>query len=536
MQVKIGRRVLLRGSFKRILYSLCFCMFCVIDQRVRTANGSAGWLETFRDLTGVVMAVVIMSHYKRSDFLRWRMPYLVWSIAAMMGCAVAFYWGTRNQICLKDWFVVLLNVFLYGYIVIHTFISVAIEKRVPKLNRRFAVLWLIMMVLMVVSRSNYIWPFCYLVMFGCFYLTNYDKEEQEDLFQGMLNGIILGFFIIQGLCFVFRPYDEIRYKGMYLNTNINALFYLEVLAAVLTKIVCATKTNSNKWLRIYYWLGAGTVLSFLFMTIGRTAWMTAFVLGVFFLWGLKKIQGKKIFKNGIALILCMCVTFPLCFGAVRYLPPLFHHPVWFAGEWNTDRVHSWDPWDSEKYVELDELMDSAVGRIVKSVTDILKHSPFLLHTDAAEAEGGYVLTSEEGKDGILMRYTIYAHYATRLNFWGHPKEGQGFQVTEGYFAWHAHNIFLQYGTDFGIIVMVLFAVVSIGACLILRKNFLISKSELKLGYLFFALVPILYGLFECSWRTGALSILTMFVAWREVICMHETSGNIGDIRQEKLEE
>lgn len=529
MQVKIGGKVFYNGSFKRILYSLCFCMFCMIDQRVRTANGPDGWLETFRDLTGVVMAIVIMSHYKLSDFRRWKIPYIVWSVVGAVGFAAAFQWGVLNQMCLKDWFVVLLDVFLYGYIVIHTFISVAIEKRAPQINKWFGGLWLIMMVLMIVSRSNYIWPFCYLVMFCCFYLTDYDKEEQEDLFQGILNGIILGFFILQGLCFVFRPYDEVRYKGIYTNTNINALFYLEVLAAVLTKIVYITKRNSSKWVKLFYWLGAGAVLSFLFMTIGRTAWMTAFVMGVFFLWFLKKIQGKKkMLKNGLTLILCMSLTFPLCFGAVRYLPPIFHHPIWFAGEWYESRVHSWDSWDSEKYVNLDEFMDTAVGRIGKSIRDILKHSPFLMHADAAEAgEDDTLLTSEQRSDSILFRYTIYKRYAAYLNLWGHPKENQRLQITEDYWTWHAHNIFLQYGIDFGVFVMILFMVLSIGVCVVLRKRFLADRQEQNAGYLFFALIPILYGIFECSWGTGALSTLMMFVAWRKAVCDEEIPERIG---------
>ena len=46
-------------------------------------------------------------------------------------------------------------------------------------------------------------------MFVCFYLTRYTEQEKEDLFQGMLDGIILGFFLLQGLCFVFRPYDVV---------------------------------------------------------------------------------------------------------------------------------------------------------------------------------------------------------------------------------------------------------------------------------------------------------------------------------------
>ena len=44
-------------------------MFCLIDQRSKTCSGLDGWLETFRSLTGVVMAIIIMSHY-RWDSLR----------------------------------------------------------------------------------------------------------------------------------------------------------------------------------------------------------------------------------------------------------------------------------------------------------------------------------------------------------------------------------------------------------------------------------------------------------------------------------
>lgn len=529
MQISIGGKVLYSSSFKRILYCLCFCMFCIIDQRVRTGNGSEGWLETFRDLTGVIMAVVIMSHYKRSDFMRWKIPYLVWSIVGLTGCTIAFYWGVQNQMCLKDWFVVLLDVFLYGYIVIHTFISVVIEKRVPKLNKKLAILWFVMMVLMIVSKSNYIWPFCYLVMFGCFYLTDYNIEEQEDLFQGILNGIILGFFLIQGGAFVFRPYDDVRYRGMYANPNINALFYLEVFAAILSKIVYITKRNRSKWIKLYYWIGAGIVLSFLFMTIGRTAWITAFLMGVLLLWFLRKIQRKKkLLRNGLALMLCMCLTFPPCFGAARYLPPLFHHPIWFAGEWSERKVHSWDAWNSEKYVEMDELIESAVGRLDESIKELLNHSPFLLHVDAAESGEGLlsqqqkaVLTTEEGKDGIMLRYTIYRYYMQHLTLWGQPVGEQGFQVTSSYWAYHAHNIFLQYGADFGIIVMFLFMIVSVWAVCSIGRKFGINKSEQDAGYLLFALVPLLYGIFECSWGTGALSILMMFVAWRRVVLKSE---------------
>ena len=200
MKAGISRKKLsVNMSFRRIVYSICFCFFCVIDQRVRTAYGTSGWLETFRDLTGTVMAIIILSHYKFSDFQRRKIPYLVWSAAGGSAAVLAFIWGIYNQRCLKDWFVILLDIFLFGFIVIHIVIDLAVEKKRVKLNKNIAVLWFLMLLVMIFSRSRLVWPFCYLVMFGCFYLTDYDRDELEDLFQGTLNGFILGFFIIQGL-------------------------------------------------------------------------------------------------------------------------------------------------------------------------------------------------------------------------------------------------------------------------------------------------------------------------------------------------
>lgn len=56
LESKLGKKILYPYSWKRILYMLCFFMFTVIDQRIKTCSGLDGWLETFRDITGVVMA------------------------------------------------------------------------------------------------------------------------------------------------------------------------------------------------------------------------------------------------------------------------------------------------------------------------------------------------------------------------------------------------------------------------------------------------------------------------------------------------
>ena len=165
MRKLIEKRIGAVIPFRRILYSICFCAFCVIDQRIRTAYGGNGWLETFRDLTGVVMAVLILSHYRSDDFRKWKIPYLLWTVAGIIGGIAAFLWGMKNQRSMNDWTVIILDVFLFGYIGIHMVIDFAVEKKRVKLNRKYACVWLLMMLLMIFSKSDLVWPVFYLIMF-----------------------------------------------------------------------------------------------------------------------------------------------------------------------------------------------------------------------------------------------------------------------------------------------------------------------------------------------------------------------------------
>lgn len=552
---------------KRFLYTICFFVFCLIDQRIKTASGLDGWLETFRELTGVVMAVLILSHYHFSDFKKRKIPYLVWSLFCVIGGAFFVLRGQSVRYFMNNRIVLVLGVFLFGIVLLHTFFELVSERKRPQLDKRFAALWLLMLVLMAVSRSEYRWPAVYLVMFGCFYLTDYTREEREDLFQGMLNGIILGFFLMQGWCFVFRPYDAIRYVGVYSNCNLNALFYLVVLAAVLTKLLYVYRAECSRWIKLYYWLGTGTVLAFLFLTISRTGWMTAAVLVFVTLLFLRTVTAhrsffKYVIKNGLLVVLCFCLTLPLVFGAVRYLPPAFHHPVWFFGEWNENKVHSWDKWDSEKFVNPDRFLRTVSNRLtpivealfdgasgdaettgeqeavgkqeaireqesagqeaqgtaaVQSDTKELQVSPLQQQLYDEAFAAGYAIDPADRKNSLLVRSAIYRYYAHLLNFRGHPGSEQGFQITPDHNIGHAHNIYLQYGVDFGVPVMLLFILLIVWSAVGFVKQFRAEKSEQPAGCLLFLLVPAVFGLLEYCWGAGSLTITLLFVIWRRMI-------------------
>ena len=508
---------------KRILYTICFFLLCLIDQRTKTGSGLDGAIEVFRNLTGVVMAVIIFSHYKWKEIAARKWPYLVWTVIGVAIGAAYVIFGQPLQYYRNGRFVAALDILLFGYVMIHTFIAAVIEKKLPEINKKFLIFWVVMMLLMIFSRSNYIWPFCYLVMFGCLYLTDFTKEEQEDLFQGCLNGILLGFFVFQAYCCMFRPYDEIRYKGIYNNSNIAVTFYLVVLGVVFAKILYVTKEKKHKAWRIFYWLGAGVLYAFVFMSIGRTAWVASFLMGLVFLAWYCIYTGKKVFlRSGMLLLLCACLMLPVTYSLVRYIPPFFHHPVWFWGEWNEGKVHSWDAWDSGKYTDFTQLIGEALGRVAEITDRYAEANPLIIHAKAAEQtdqrwENAVFKMAEI--DPILVRKTIYSHYLSNLNLTGHRTDEQGFQLSPYFWVGHAHNIFLQYATDFGIPMAICFIILNAWGIVVLVKNIMCNKSISAAGFLFMMMVPLLFGMLEYAWGTGSITVILLFMAWREAMIL-----------------
>ena len=110
-------------SKKRILYTICFFLFCVIDQRTKTGSGLDGIIETFRDMAGVLMAVIIMSHYKWEEFMAYKIPYAVWTGIGVVAGVLFVVLGQPLAYFMNERVMVSLDVLLFGYVVIHTFIS-----------------------------------------------------------------------------------------------------------------------------------------------------------------------------------------------------------------------------------------------------------------------------------------------------------------------------------------------------------------------------------------------------------------------------
>ncbi len=531
--------------WKLVLYTLLFGFVCVISQRSQTMAPDNGWLYGFRDLTGMVVALLVLSHYRLSDFKAYWKFHLGWLVIGIAAMVIAFPLLAARAPYVNHRMVLLLVLFVWGFVLIQTICTIVKERRYPKLNKFFAGVWLVMMLLMCVSKNDELWPFFFAVMFSAFYVTDYTKEERSRMFQGLLNGLIGAFFLIQGLAFLHRPYEvyNVRYLGLFSNCNNNALFYLFPLAAVLVKLYLCRKNHARWWWHLYYWLGVGVVLSLIIFTIGRTAWITAFVMVLLFLLIQKRDWRKSIVIYGLVAVLCTALTFPLCYAAVRYIPPMRHHVVWFYGEYAPYKIHSWEPWDSEKYVKLEGFLDVAFGRVVTSLEGIIKRLPFVIEADAADRDAiveefyanslpifeSYELIG----DGYNVRASIYKHFLGKLNMFGHIEEEVDVMLYPDAWLGHTHNIYLQYGMLFGIPVMLLFIFLTFGGLMKGWRMLKRTKNPEYMAYFYMILIPALFGMFELTYGYGHMAITLLFVAWRMLLVQENLEENYVELSAEE---
>lgn len=538
-------------NLQRLTVALCILAVCVATQQMQTAAWYTGILDFSRDALGVLMAVILMTHYKWEDFKKYKVLYIVWSVVGVIGGIVFIPMAVaaRGDYLKADTFIIWLGFFLMGYCVLHTLISIIIEKYRPKFYMPLFVIWVVMLLLMIFSRSDYLWPECYFVMFLCYYMTEQTPDQRTNVTKGLVDGMILAFIAIQVHSLLCRPYDRVRYYGNFCNPNQNCMFLCMCLAAILAKILIVTKENKRKIVKIFYFLMAGVCYSFIFMTMSHSGYLATFVVTVFFLIAYCRIREKKIFvRMGLLLATVFAVSLPVTYCAVRYIPTVHPHVLFYFQEGYSDaRVHSWDDRQSPKYISFREMMQGVLGRFgrrffsyddfkyfmvgeedpdslkiainsVELPLDVLLYAMNNVEDVETDPDKIPLLndTREDGENSFLVRYTIYKWYFTHLSLRGMPYDEQGFQLTETHWIQDTHDIYLDYGINFGYPVMILFTVfIWWGIGRLVRRG-LKEKDLLKLSSLMIALIPPVFGLFEFAWGAGMISTVALYLSFKEM--------------------
>lgn len=527
---------------KKWIVTIAAILLCFIDQAKGSAYGGVYLVAI--NLTGFAIAAMILIHYQPRDFMK--PAHLAWFLIFLL----AFFHfkdlasiGTLYE--KGQWITGALNIWLFGHIAIAVFYYYFSRRKVPAIRWHFLGIWILMMLGMIHSRYDSLWPFWFLCMFGCFYLTDYTKAERECVFDGLLNGIIISFFLIQGFGTFFRIFESIRYEGMYTNCNINALFYLMVQCAVLGKWYSFVILDKSIWFKICACVGNGILIAYCALTIGRIA-MAVMLLNTALLLFLllfvdKKYRLSKISLRFAGVVLAAIYSFPIVFSSVRYVPVHMASPLLLGAQYTArNTIENFEP-KEERFISieifikyflgrLDQLLDAELLEELKfSQLDINPFSPALTAkasdaadpTDIPEPMGSGTtkedpLYDDAGRiNKFNIRVDIYKGYFMRLNFAGHEKKEVDLWITKNHYFGHCHNFLLQMLYNFGWIPGILFGCMVLITIVYFFARCVFFRDEHRQFFLCSLLLVTSFagfGMLELDWELGQMPFTLFFVA------------------------
>lgn len=508
-------------------YMLCFFVLGTIDQRRGSAPGEVQMAAA--NCVGLVIAGMLLPSLEWEKFRN--KVYIIWTGIALLGGTAASIWGWQYRLYKEQWLTGVLNVVVWGYLIIYILREWRTLIIVKRLRQPFFWCIELLFVFMIVSVYGKVLSLWMLLIFGGFYLIGIPEERRTDFSQGLLNGIILWFFVQQILAFGFRPYDYVRYRGMYSGETQNGIFYMIVYCAFLCKWILAKEKGKH---RIEVWLNfllAAASISFMLFTGGRSSLMGAAV-STLFIYAIYDIIIKKSFYKWmlhVALLgVCVVFSFPVVYSAIRYFPTALHHPIWFEGEYSErSSVRSFDSWDSERYISFGQAVNANIGRILKLIgVDINQwtskelSSLWTLRVYASEmaepgssAEVPYISEDFDRSDAIAVRKAIFTYYIERLSLFGHSKEQAEFYFTKKVVIGHAHNMLIQMAYDYGIFAGIFFLGLNLYNLARLIKRACRMPSDGSWCWLAFAIAIFFYGMTEMAIVPGTITWVLLYLSF-----------------------
>lgn len=506
----------------KLWYMMCFMLLGLIDQRRGSAIGEIQML--FSNLTGIVMAMLLLPSLNYHKFKE--KIYLFWTPVCLIFTVIAIIWGQRLWPYREQWIAAVLNLTCWSYLLIYIvreWKTLDIGERLKQPYYWCVLAFLMLMALSAHEKSETLW---YMLIYGGFYIIGIPENRRRDFMVGMLNGIIAWFFIQQVIAFGFRPYDYVRYRGLYSGETQNGLFYMLTYCAFFVKWVWGKEEKQNKWLCRFYFLMAAGNVGFMILAGSRSGLLGAVVVTLALLTMYDIVRRKSFYQwmlHGVELVLCAVLLMPAVYSCVRYLPTILHHPIWFEGEYSEEEsVRSFDSWDSSRYISVEEMIDNNIGRILHAVgIDITSENyqsslgGMKVYAQELQASGEsgstpenpYILDDVDKNNPMWARIVIYSYYWNHLNLEGHIGAGQGFYITAWTFLGHAHNMFLQTAYDYGVpagILFILIWICGIYQALRMRK----PEGWACTAYL---LAIACFGMLEMVVTPGQITVVIMWV-------------------------
>ena len=377
------------------------------------------------------------------------------------------------------------------------------ERVTAKLCYPYAVLVAVWMILMVVYRNGRDWILQMAVMFVVFYYCMWRWDRRNELLRVFCNGIILNFIYMVGFCLLHRPYLRFRHNrfGMGFHTVTMTGYYLAMVLAAIVIRLFIRYGKTKRWIDCWKELSLlGIANAYLFITLSRTGYISAFFMQIFVMiwmalvWNKKKVIG--ILTSAGLMLGASVLAFPMVFTAQRIVPAIANDPVYSEIEVWEYVIEKGDRKDSELYIDITaflKVMGSKLFGLDTGNISLSKLENGVLEELAAWEEttapvyvknDSYMVASEaesyeEQEDISNGRFEIFTSYIGHWNMTGH--EDMGVPLPDGSIAVHAHNTYLQMIHDNGLITGAVF--VMLGVVSFFTAMIRYSKENKKDSYL-----------------------------------------------------
>ena len=439
---------------------------------------------------------------------------LIWIVVS--SAAGFFYWLQFRGVAEQDR-LARLNAILFviaGLVLIQA-VRIFVKKKVEwrKVSPLYAGLLVVFLAFLIVFRNTRGWPIYLAAAFGLLYLFYLAWERKERFLPILCNGIILNFVCALVFAVARRPFRTwyfYRYNFVFHTVTVTAVYLTLVLAALFVRLL----VRYHRSRRLYAWWGTGLLFgmaaSLLILTLSRTGYLAAVVMGAVILVFVSLIcyrerPGVFFAKTGV-LILTVLACFPVTYSAIRLIPPLYDDPYIFELEANSEEwaIHKGDRADSENYITFprfaycfDEKLFGDEHRVLREFVDTFmadasaessrEDSPavsqvYALTASASESVGDVLADGEtetagtaeaqtdsgtqsgpsdeeEGGDISNGRLELFRRYIAQWNLTGH--ELMGVELENGTLSVHAHNTYLQVIHDHGLITGAVYVLLGI---------------------------------------------------------------------------
>ncbi len=518
---------------QRVVVAICFALFIINTQLKQTMAPDSPFFVLSFQTAELIMSFVILSYYRLDHLIKHKAVYIIYSIIGLIAGIVYICIRFRAEYSYLYLSIVAMvaGIYVMGICAICTFTWYINDKNKFAINRPAFAIWCILMFLMCVSAGSYnLYALRFAICFLMFFLAPQSEDQRKSVFEGMVAGIILGFVLEFSFCLLFRPYDWVRYLGNFSNPNHNCLFLDFVFAAILGGLLSAYKNESSRLVKVILYVLLGADLACIYMTACRSGWLAAFVILVIYLISFGKILGRNVLKHLCLLALVFVIGLPVTYAAVRYVPLTNPYvKFYFYDNHNFHTVHRENKYDQSNYITFMNMLTSPARRLFSMLginytgTENIEEAIVEASFNPAEKP---LLTFAEAKDPVLVRYTIYKWYFDRLSLRGIPYEDQGFQLTADHWVQDTHNIFLAYGTDYGVPAMILFIILIIYGEVCCLREALKQKNVIYALSAMMIILPPVFGMFEYAWGYGLISMIAMYFVMKNIVIKNSRSISV----------